>query len=361
MENEKYLKEQIITYLGNKRKLIDKIAFEVEEILNELGLEKVKICDIFSGSGIVARRLKQYASTIYVNDLEEYSCIINDCYLTNKEDFNDNFYEKLYNDISKAERIEGIISKNYAPNDDNDIKEGERVFYTHSNAVTIDTLRNAIDAVPNSYKKFFLAPLLYEASVHANTSGVFKGFYKSKKENKGKFGGDGENALERILGKINLKKPLFSNYSCNCRIFNEDANVLAKHLQNIDITYVDPPYNQHPYGSNYFMLNTILKNKLGENISDVAGIPSDWNKSNYNKKNEALKSMEELIRDLDSKYIILSYNNEGFASYNEIKEMMEKYGQLKINEVDYIAFRGSRNLKKRKKNTIEYLFVLKKS
>ena len=64
MENEKYLKEQIITYLGNKRKLIDKIAFEVEEILNELGLEKVKICDIFSGSGIVARIQRKSRSVL---------------------------------------------------------------------------------------------------------------------------------------------------------------------------------------------------------------------------------------------------------------------------------------------------------
>ena len=46
--------------------------------------------------------------------------------------------------------------------------------------VKIDTIRKAIDSVPESYKKFFLAPLLYEASVHTNTSGVFKGFYKDK-------------------------------------------------------------------------------------------------------------------------------------------------------------------------------------
>lgn len=362
MENEKYLSEQIITYLGNKRKLLDNIAQEVEAILQELGKEKAIICDLFSGSGVVARKLKQYSSRLYTNDLEEYSYVINDCYLTNLEDFNEKFYDECLSKILTYPTVtNGVISSNYAPKDDNSIKEGERAFYTHKNAVIIDTIRESIDKiVPESYKKFFIAPLLYEASVHANTSGVFKGFYKSKTANVGKFGGEGENALERILGEISLKKPIFSEYNCETKLFKEDANVLVKHLKNIDITYIDPPYNQHPYGSNYFMLNTIIENKLGNNISTVAGIPEDWNKSLYNKKNEALKTFEELVKDIDSKYLIISYNNEGFISLEEMQTMLLKYGELTTKEIDYITFRGSRNLKNRNTHTTEYLFILKK-
>lgn len=360
MEDEKYLTEQIITYLGNKRKLLEHIASEVEMALSEMGLDKAIICDLFSGSGVVSRRLKQYASRLYANDLEMYSYIINDCYLTNKEDFNEDFYNELKSKIDTKELIEGIITNNYAPKDDNNIQEGERAFYTHENAMIIDTIRNAIDEVPESYKKFFLAPLLYEASVHANTSGVFKGFYKSKTKNVGKFGGEAGNALERITGKIELEKPVLSNYDCDVKLFIEDANVLVKHLRNIDITYIDPPYNQHPYGSNYFMLNTIIKNEVGPNISEVAGIPDDWNKSDYNKKNKALTAFEQLVSDIDSKYLIISYNNEGFITLEEMQSMLSKYGELKTKEIDYVAFRGSRNLKDRNAHTTEYLFTLKK-
>lgn len=362
MENEKFLTEQIITYLGNKRKLLDNITKEVETILDELGVEKAKICDLFSGSGIVARKLKQYASTIYANDLEEYSYVINDCYLSNKEDFNESFYNECLDKILSEPLIEGVITTHYAPKDDNNIQEGERAFYTHRNAMIIDTIRVAIDKhVPRSYKKYFIAPLLYEASVHANTSGVFKGFYKSKTKDVGKFGGEGENALERIMGKIELKKPILSDNTSNVKLFQEDANILVKHLKGLDITYIDPPYNQHPYGSNYFMLNTIIDNKVGTDISKVAGIPKGWNKSSYNKKNEALKTFEELIKNIDSKYLIISYNNEGFISYDEMVRMLSKYGDLKTKEIDYVAFRGSRNLKDRNIHTTEYLFILKKT
>lgn len=361
MENEKYLTEQIITYLGNKRKLIDYISIEVENILKEIGKERVNICDLFSGSGIVARKLKQYSNILYVNDLEKYSCIINDCYLTNKECFDENIYNEYLEKVLSYPNVSGVITNNYAPKNDNDIKEGERVFYSHKNALIIDTIREAIEkCVPLDYQKFFLAPLLYEASVHTNTSGVFKGFYKSK-NNIGKFGGEEGNSLKRILGEIQIKKPIFSNYNSKVEIFNEDANDLVKKLKGLDIVYIDPPYNQHPYGSNYFMLNIIVENKIGKNISKVSGIPSDWNKSKYNKKNESFDTFEKLISDIDSKYLIISYNNEGFISYNDMKEMLSKYGDLKIKEIDYVAFRGSRNLKNRNTHTTEYLFILKKN
>lgn len=94
--------------------------------------------------------------------------------------------------------MNGIITENYSPKDDNNIQEGERVFYTHENAMIIDTIRFAIDKyVPNEYKKYFIAPLLYEASVHVNTSGVFKGFYKSKISNVGKFGGERRKCIRK--------------------------------------------------------------------------------------------------------------------------------------------------------------------
>ena len=362
MEKKCFLNDQIITYIGNKRRIINYITDKIKDILKELNTDKAVICDLFSGSGVVARNLKQFSSRLYVNDLEKYSSIINECYLTNEEDFNEDFYYECLNKILSESLIEGIITKNYAPQDDNNIKEGERVFYTHENAMIIDTLRMAIDKhVPKSYKKFFIAPLLYEASVHTNTSGVFKGFYKSKNEDIGKFGGEGENALERIKGRIELEKPCFSNFSTQVTIFNEDANVLVKHLKGLDITYIDPPYNQHPYGSNYHMLNTIIRNKMPTNISKVAGIPQYWNKSDYNKKNKALESFEQLVYDIDSKYLLISYNNEGFISFDEMCNMLSKYGELDIQEIDYVAFRGGKNLKEKKnKHTIEYLFTLKK-
>lgn len=362
MENSNYLNEQIITYLGNKRLLLSNIEKHINIIKQKLNKDKIDCVDLFSGSGIVARMLKKHANILYVNDLEEYSKIINECYLTNKNDFNeekyDLYFKKINEELNNLE--EGIISTNYSPKDENNITIDDRVFYTKENAMIIDTIRKAIDNVDEPYKKFFLAPLLYEASVHCNTSGVFKGFYKSKENGKGKYGGDGENALKRIKGKIELKKPIFSNYECDVIINQKDSNRLIKELPKTDVIYIDPPYNQHPYGSNYFMLNTILKNKVGDNISKVSGIPKEWNRSDYNKKNKINQVFEELIENCNASYTIVSYSSDGFIKYDDMISIMEKYGNLSIEEIEYPTFRGSRNLKDRAKHVTEYLFILEK-
>lgn len=364
-ENPEFLTTQIITYLGNKRRLLEHIEKEILLIAEKLNCQKLVCADLFSGSGIVARMLKKYSSNLIVNDLENYSAVINGCYLINKKDFPVREYSALKSKIEELcsiEKIPGIISQNYAPQNDKDIQKGERVFYTRQNALLIDTYRRLIDDVVKEepLKKFFLAPLITEASIHVNTSGVFKGFYKDKNTGIGCFGASGKNALPRIFGKIELKTPVFSNFESGLEIFQKDAVVLSKELKNLDITYLDPPYNQHPYGSNYFMLNLILKNKFDANISKVSGIVQNWNRSVFNKPYAALSSMEEIISGISSKYVIISYNSEGFISFDQMSGMLKKYGNLKTVEIKYNTFRGSRNLKNRDIHVREYLFVLEK-
>ena len=359
-----YLGEQVITYLGNKRKLLPYIDAVIKDVQKEIGKKKMVCADLFSGSGVVARLLKHYSSVIITNDLEDYSRIINDCYLSNVQDFDENKYltYKTRLDEQCSRKLKnGIIAKNYAPKNDANIQHNERVFYTTRNAKYIDTVMSfVLKNVDPDYQKFFIAPLLYEASVHVNTSGVFKGFYKNSDTGIGQYGGNANNCLERIKADIELKKPVLSDDVAEHISLQGNTNEVVKGLHGIDVAYLDPPYNQHGYGSNYFMLNTICRYKLGKKLSKVSGIPNDWNRSSYNKKSEVVFAMEDLIKRLDSKFIIVSYNNEGFIRKPEMEELLKKYGCLKTIEIPYNTFRGSRNLKNRSLKTNEYLFVLRK-
>lgn len=363
MENQLYLTEQIITYLGNKRSLLSFIRTGLFRVLKDCGKDKISICDMFSGSGIVSRFFKQYATKLYVNDLENYSKTINKCYLYNKQDVDFSLLTKYLHYIEIYIKLyglhKGIISKLYAPKDDTNIKEGERVYYTCRNAMYIDTVRSLIDNFPKPYKYFFLAPLLYEASVHTNTSGVFKGFYKNKK-GIGQFGGEGQNALTRIKGDISLKLPVFSNYECKVKVYQDKANILAKELPYVDLVYLDPPYNQHPYGSNYFMLNLINDYKKPESTSKISGIPDNWNRSPFNNRDTAYKSLKNLCNNFDCKYIMMSYNNEGIISFDEIRDILHKNFKVQVLEKDYSAYKGSRNFRNRASKVKEILFLGKR-
>lgn len=381
-ENTQYLTEQLITYIGNKRSLLPFIKQGVEIVQKELNKEFLHCFDVFSGSGIVSRFLKSYASSITTNDLETYAKIISSCYLSNKSSINFDELEKIHSELVKSTANEistcelnnscpGFVSELYAPKDEDNVQFGERCFYTPYNAKYIDIIRQKItDEVPAELQKFFIAPLLSEVSVHANTAGIFKGFYKNSRTGKGQFGGNGKNALERIKGKIELPLPIFSNFECPSYIFQEDANTLIldemlyNHLpeKEFDLAYIDPPYNQHPYGSNYFMLNLIANYQRPdcEKISRVSGIPKDWNRSSFNRKRDAAESFTNLVSSLRAKYLMVSFNSEGYISKNEMINILEKVGTVTVLDISYNAFKGSRNLKNRDIYVSEYLFIVKK-
>lgn len=366
---EDYLTKQIITYLGNKRSLLNEINEEIKIVEKKLKKDKLITADLFSGSGIVSRLLKEHSSYIAVNDLELYSKVINYCYLANKNEFDAEEYnkalEKINKKIKKKPIADGIISSNYAPKNDNNIVKGDRCFFTRKNAIYIDSFRYYIDKAPKNLQRFLLAELITEASICNNTCGIFKGFYKDAKTGVGKFGGNGENALNRITKEIEIAQPVLSENICEYEIYMEDSVKLASTIkpkkENIfDLVYLDPPYNQHPYGSNYFMLNLIATNKLDCEISEVAGIPKNWNHSTFNKRQETLQSLEKIIEDVKAKFILVSYNNEGFITYDQMCAMLKKHGTIKIKEIEYNTFRGSRNLRERDLHTREYLFLLEK-
>jgi adenine-specific DNA-methyltransferase len=362
-EDEKFLTEQLITYIGNKRSLLNFIGHGVKIVQNKLAKNKLKIFDVFSGSGIVARYFKQFADLLITNDLEKYSTIINQCYLSNKNDIDvENllyYYHKIINEIDKNLK-KGIIAELYAPKDEQNIKPNDRVFYTVRNAMYIDTVRNFIGNIPANIQKYFLAPLLSEASIHANTSGVFKGFYKNKETGIGQFGGKNEDALFRIKGDIKLPFPVFSNFETDILVLNDDSNKILNNIPEVDLAYLDPPYNQHPYGSNYFMLNLILDYKYPENTSIVSGIPDNWNRSNYNKENSAYLSLKNLVENIKAKFVLISFNSEGYIGLEAMKDMLYTIGKVEVLETKYNAFRGSRNLNNRGMHVKEYLYLLEK-
>ena len=362
-ENKKFLNDQIITYLGNKRGLLNFIGKGLDVAIERLGRRKLVTSDLFAGSGIVSRYLKRFSSELYSNDFEHYSAYINSCYLTNKSTVDMSLLGKTLKDLKKgikANWTPGFITEMYAPKDDNNIQEGERVFFTRRNAIYIDTARQAIGKLDAVLQPYFLAPLLYEASVHNNTSGVFKGFYKNK-AGRGQFGGEGRNALKRILGEIELQLPVFSFFECPYHVTQLDAAKAVSQLPgNLDFCYMDPPYNQHPYGANYFMLNLILENKKPAAVSKVSGIPLDWQRSDYNKNHRAREALFSVVKECPAKFILISYNSEGFITYEEFVSFLKTLGTVTKLETDYNTYRGSRNLNKRALKVKEFLFLLER-
>ncbi len=363
-ENPRFLREQLLTYIGNKRSLIDPIHQAVLRVVRRLNKPKLHVLDGFAGSGVVSRFFKQFAQRLVTNDLEAYARVVGECYLSNRSEIDCNRLEQRRQDVvCRAESdpdTNGFIRRLYAPQDEDAITPDDRVFYTIDNAIRLDSLRQAIASEPEGIQPLLLGPLLSAASVHANTSGVFKGFYKGA-NGVGQFGGSNRDALTRIRGRIDLKLPVLSRFECDVEVHQRDANELVREVDGLDLAYFDPPYNQHPYGSNYFMLNLLTKYEEPQEISRVSGIAQDWQRSDYNKRKLAAKALTDLLEHTDASHLLVSYNSEGFISRDEFDVFLGRLGRVEVIDTLYNTFRGSRNLRGRPIHVKEHLFLVERN
>ncbi len=374
MSEEDYYKKQVITYLGNKRKFIRKIDEVIKKIRQDLGVEKLNIGEGFSGSGIVSRLFKNRVNggSFYVNDISSYSKVLNDCYLTNIDDLSKDelsYLQQVLETMKKYVKIENtyvpFISKYWAPKDDNNILPGERVYFSQKNAVMIDKMMYFIkNNIGEEYQKFFIGPLIVQASTNNNTNGQFSAYFKDENKEKGKFGGKNSIDLQRILRPIKPMLPILTNGKANIKISQSDSNEWIKTTGELDLVYYDPPYNKHPYNIYYFLLDIISNWNTKIEIPDTyRGQPKNWKKSKYCSLKKAKETFQDLIENTNSKFIMISYNSKGIIPLNEMDEILSKKGKVEkipFEHNTYNRYIGIAKKKREKKeeNIKEFIWLV---
>lgn len=363
-ENPAYLRDQLITCLGNKRALLDFVLGTVIQVRERLGGRKLRAADLFAGSGVVSRGLRAHCSYLASNDLEAYAAAAGRCYLASPEEATKAelaaAHARLTAQLATHAWLTGFVAELYAPADDQHVQPGERCFYTTRNARYLDTARQLLAKEPPELQPYLLGPLLAMASVHANTSGVFKGFYKNPQTGLGQFGGQGNDALARICADIHLPLPVWSRFALTAEVTQREANALAAELEPVDLVYLDPPYNQHPYGSNYFLLNLLVDYQRPAQVSQVSGIPPNWQRSRYNQRAHCGPALAELVATVRARFVLVSYSSEGFLTEETLLQLLAQTGRVEVLAQRYPAFRGSRNLHARPKHLRELLFLVDK-
>ena len=346
MSSSTYLKSQIITYMGNKRKLLNDISNVIDIIKGELNKNDLISADAFSGSGIVSRLLKTKSNTLYSNDIAGYALTLNKCFLSNPTKNDIGNIHKLIDDANTFAHSVGDggaprwIREHWAPN--GEIRKENRVYYTEKNALLIDKYSFFIltlnGGVPEKYKCYLLAMLLVKCSIHNNTNGQFSAFFKGE-DQCGKYGGKNEVDIKRITKDIVLEYPIFSPNKCKSIVSKLDVKDWIQKIPNVDIMYLDPPYNKHPYSIYYFMLDII--NDWNTNLvipNTNRGQPKNWIKSDYNSFTKAESSFSELIDGIKAKFIVISYNNKGIIPISNLEKILEKKGTVYKYPVEHKTY-----------------------
>ena len=307
-------------YLGSKQKLI---PFIKEVIAQEC--KDIKIfADIFAGTGIVAYEFNDINTKIIVNDILYSNYLV---YITWFSD-DDYDFDKISKIIREFNHIvvtkDNYVSKNFGD-----------TYFTIENARKIGAIREEIelmtDITPRE-KAILITSLLYAMDKVANTCGHYDAYRK----------------ILDTTEPLYLQVPAIKSKAINKgnMIFNEDANKLVRRISS-DLVYVDTPYNSRQYSDSYHLLENIARWEKPE-VSGVARKMVD--RSEIKSNNCTIKAPEvfdDLIANIDSKYILVSYSNIGQKgngrsnakiSDEEILESLGRKGKVKIFHTDFQYF-----------------------
>ena len=159
---------------------------------------------------------------------------------------------------------------------------------------------------------------------------------------------------------IELELSVLSRFECDYTVHQGHANDVVRSVKDLDLAYIDPPYNQHPYGSNYCMLNLLVHYERPHTISRVLGIPVDWQRSGYNVRSRSLPLLNDLVDSLDARFLLISFSDEGFITPDDMHTILSRHGSVQTFETRYNTYRGSRNLRKRTIHVTEHLFLVER-
>jgi len=335
-----------LNYIGSKKTLIEFLEIPIKKIISNDD-KTYTLLDGFAGTGIVGMYFKNKYNNLKViaNDLEYYSYIVNYSQLCVPYS---NKLKDLFNKINEEIKKPIVLKDDFKLITNNYSLKGEekRMFWTEQNANICDYIMYYIkneDITEDEYK-FLLGSLLCSMDKVANTASVYGAFLKKFK----------------TTASIKMElKPIHTNHLDNSgEVYNVDINSTTILDKTYDIVYLDPPYNERQYSSNYHPLNYIAQYSNKLELYGKTGLIKDYNKSKYCQKSNAFEMLSNLITNLKTKHILLSYNNEGIMDIEQIKLLLLKQGKVILYKKVYKKFKS--NTTQEDKNVFELLFHCEK-
>lgn len=342
-----------VRYIGSKSALLE----QIEQVIDEHGSgEEQVFCDIFSGTGVVARYFKP-RYTILSNDLLHFSYVIQKATVENNgvPAFDTLAAQGITNPLTYLEEAKlpesvehYFIAKHYAPND-----QCQRMYLTRDNALRVDYIRLTIEDwrqkgwISDHEYYYLLAALVEGVPYVSNITGTYGAYLKhwDKRAHK---------PLELV--RLEVGDNGRANHSYNC-----DALALLEEIQG-DILYIDPPYNTRQYAPNYHLLETISRYDYPK-ISGITGMrPYQGEKSRFCIRGEAIKALEELVSKAQFTHLILSYSTEGIMAAGEIEQVLKRHGlpeTFKRYDIPYRKYKSK--VPSHQDGLKEYIFYIQKA
>lgn len=299
----------MIKYLGSKRRLVGELGWLYSASAATTAL------DLFTGTTRVAQEFCRRGAHVTCVDTAAYAEVLAQCYVVT--DAAEVDAEELADALARLEALpgrRGYVTEVFC----------ERARYFHpDNGRRIDAIRDGIDEfyADHPLRPILLTALLEGADRVDSTVGLQMAYLKEW--------------APRALRPLKLLPPKLTPGTG--RALLGDALELAPELEPVDLAYLDPPYNQHRYFTNYHVWETLVRWDAPDHYGVACkrvDARDEANRSRFNSRREMPAALAQAIATVRADTVLVSFSNEGFVPLGELVEMCAVRG----HPVEVLAF-----------------------
>lgn len=306
----------MIKYIGSKRRLVPVLG----GILASAGASTA--LDLFCGTTRVAQEFKKRRAFVTAVDSATYANVFADCYITTDRDAVDMVdLGRVIQELNALPGRPGYFTETFCV---------QSRFFQPKNGARVDAIRDRLekDFADSPMFSILLTSLIEAADRVDSTTGVQMAYLKAW--------------APRAHNDLELRIPeLLPGGGASLQA---DATAAAAGLGYHDLAYLDPPYNQHRYFTNYHIWETLVRWDAPEPYGIAckridSRDPST--KSVFNAKREMPSALKEVVKSLDCGLLVLSYNNEAWIELEDLVEACSAHGSVKVLAFDSKRYVGA--------------------
>ena len=307
----------MIKYLGSKRRLVPHLVALVSALPGAR-----TVLDLFTGTTRVAQGLKAAGFEVTANDIASYSAVMAHAYIaTDARQVQRARLEALAADLEALPGVHGYVTRTFCE---------EARYFQPVNGMRIDAMRAGIDAldVTEEERAILMTALLLAADRVDSTTGLQMAYLKQWSA--------------RSAKPLTLRLPELLPGKGHA--LHLDARSCVHRPEAYDVAYLDPPYNQHSYYSNYHIWETLVRGDTPPAYG-IARKREDCrtSKSAFNVRKEAWEAMRDVVLNVKARHVVLSFSNEGFFTDDAIRGLLaERFGEVAMVPVDSPRYVGAR-------------------
>lgn len=283
----------MIKYLGSKRALVGVLG----SLADAAGARSA--VDLFTGTTRVAQEFCRRGLDTVAVDTAAYSEVLAQCYVeTDAAAVDADEVADALARLSALASRRGYVTEVFC----------ERARYFHpDNGVRIDAIRDGIDDLyaDSPLRPLLLTSLLEAADRVDATVGVQMAFLKQYPP--------------RALRPLRLRAPVLTPGRGTA--VRADAQAYVATMPSVDLAYLDPPYNQHRYFTNYHVWETLVRWDAPEHYGIACkrvDARDDATRSAFNSRRTIHAALADTIAQVRAEVVVVSFSDEGLVGIDDV-------------------------------------------